>query len=176
MAVASSLPCFRTTVGERMILPSTVMWGKRLKLWKTMPTSSRMWRISALTSVTLSPSMEIEPESRRSRRLTERRRVLFPEPEGPMMSTTSPFRTLKSTPRRAWISPLKVFTAAFISMYVSTMPQLFFHDSDETREKERHHEVDEGDDGVALEIPERSGCIFASAPQKVGHGEYGDEG
>ncbi len=123
-----------------------------MKLWKTMPTSWRIWRMSEPSSVTLSPSMVMEPESNRSNRLMERSSVLLPEPEGPMISTTSPFCTLRSTPPRAWRLP-KVFTAFFISMNVATMSQPFFHDRHEAGEKEGHNQIDQRDDSVTFKIP-----------------------
>ena len=55
------------------------------------------------------------------------------------------------------------------------MPQLFFHHRDEAREKERHHEIDERDDRVALEISEGGRRVFAAAAQKIGYGQDGDE-
>ena len=39
------------------------------------------------------------PASAVSRKLRQRSRVVLPEPEGPRMATTSPFSTVKSTPR-----------------------------------------------------------------------------
>src|SRR6266542_1248885 len=40
-----------------------------------------------------------------SRRFTQRIRVLFPEPEGPQTTTTSPASTSRSTPASTWSRP-----------------------------------------------------------------------
>src|SRR5204863_4815766 len=47
------------------------------------------------------PSTRISPPSIRSRPDRQFRRVVFPEPEGPMMATSSPRVTRRSTPFRA---------------------------------------------------------------------------
>ncbi len=56
VATASSRDCLRTTSGASMTLPNTVLWGQRLKSWKTMPISARMRLILACESLTSCPS------------------------------------------------------------------------------------------------------------------------
>src|SRR5665648_191035 len=51
------------------------------------------------------PPMEITPLVGSSRKLMHRRKVLLPDPEGPMRTTTSPFCTSMETPRRTWLRP-----------------------------------------------------------------------
>ena len=51
------------------------------------------------------PSKMICPELMGSRPLMVRRSVDLPQPEGPMMTTTSPSATSRETPRRAWWPP-----------------------------------------------------------------------
>ena len=41
-SIASRLWTPFTRIGASITLPSAVMWGKRLKLWKTMPISARL--------------------------------------------------------------------------------------------------------------------------------------
>ena len=54
---------------------------------------------------TLKPLISIVPSSAGSRKLMVRRNVVLPEPEGPRMTTTSPFLTLMSTPLSTWFEP-----------------------------------------------------------------------
>src|SRR5213593_418165 len=42
------------------------------------------------------------PRSKGSRKLMQRRSVLFPEPLGPIITTTSPKSTVRSRPRSTW--------------------------------------------------------------------------
>ncbi len=67
-----------------------VILGNRLKCWNTMPIWRRTASISVLASVITVPSKVMEPEVGVSSRLSERRKVDLPEPEGPMMTTFSP--------------------------------------------------------------------------------------
>ncbi len=66
-----------------------------------MPTSART-RASARPVVTGVPSTRISlAGSNPSSRLMQRIRVDLPDPDGPMMQTTSPLATSRSMPRRA---------------------------------------------------------------------------
>ena len=58
-----------------------------------------MWRRSSLRVM---PSTVMLPFWKSSRALKVRMKVLLPEPEGPMITTTSPRLTVRSQPRRAW--------------------------------------------------------------------------
>src|SRR3989304_9751714 len=51
------------------------------------------------------PSTMIRPSWCSSRRLMVRMKVDLPEPDGPMITNTSPRRTRRLMPRRAWNSP-----------------------------------------------------------------------
>jgi len=79
-------------------LRSTVMCGNRLNCWNTMPIRVRMASRSTSGSRMSMPSMWMEPPVGRSSRFTERSRVDFPEPEGPMTHTTSPRSMVRSMP------------------------------------------------------------------------------
>ena len=84
-----------------MTFSISVMWLHKLKLWKTMPSLERMRSIclrsagwvlpwlSAFMRIS-SPSMMMRPSFGCSSRLMQRRKVLFPEPEEPIIDTTSP--------------------------------------------------------------------------------------
>ena len=84
-----------TTRGASVMFCSAVRCGKRLKDWNTIPTSSRIFRMSEARSVTRSSSIQISPEVRCSSRLMQRSIVLLPLPDGPMTRTTSPGRTFR---------------------------------------------------------------------------------
>ena len=77
----------------------TVMLGKRLNCWKTIPTP----RMTASTSdcrprdprcrpISV-PCTDIEPESIDSRRAMQRSTVVLPDPLGPMRATRLPAAT-----------------------------------------------------------------------------------
>ncbi len=110
-SLASDLFMWRTCESARLMLRSMVRCGKRLNCWKTMPTSERIFSTLRRSLLSSTPSMMIVPSSWGSSRLSVRRKVDFPEPEGPMMTTTSRSRTVVDTPRRAWKSPNHFLTS-----------------------------------------------------------------
>ncbi len=123
-----------------MMLSIELRWGKRLKDWNTIPTSSLILRISEARSVTWSSSTQIWPELRFSSLLMQRSIVLLPLPDGPMTSTTSPVLTESVTFFRATMVPK--FLQASMIRTLSDMPvHPFFHERDQTGKEERHHEV-----------------------------------
>src|SRR3954466_7788606 len=81
-----------------MTFSSAVLCGKRLYCWNTMPTLRRSASLSSFGSFTSWPSTRIEPDSIGTSALTQRSSVDLPEPDGPMMQTTSPFITSIETP------------------------------------------------------------------------------
>jgi len=85
---ACTLLSFNTFTGPRVTFSSTLMWGKRLKLWNTMPTSWRSQLRSTPRPVTRSSSMRISPLSMVSRALMHRSSVDLPLPDAPMRHTT----------------------------------------------------------------------------------------
>ena len=69
-----------------------------MKDWNTIPTSARTFA-SARPEVTGVPSTRISlAASKGSNLLMQRINVDFPDPEGPMMQTTSPLATSRSMP------------------------------------------------------------------------------
>src|SRR5574343_799930 len=70
-----------------------------------MPTSRRMASRFFRSSFRSIPSMTMRPASWASRRLSGRRKVDLPEPEGPMIAVTSPSRKVAETFFRAWKAP-----------------------------------------------------------------------
>src|SRR3989442_7592546 len=89
------------------------MCGNRLKLWNTIPTSSRRRRRRCLRSRGTVPScrsrvtsaMCTRPESNSSRPFRQRRSVDFPQPVGPMITTSEEGVTEKLIPRSASARP-----------------------------------------------------------------------
>ena len=102
LRTASSSASFRgvflTVMGAMVQLSRTFLLLKRLKLWKTMPIFCRRRLRSVSGSMRSLPSNQMWPLSATSRRLMQRRRVDLPEPEAPMMHTTSPRLTSRSMP------------------------------------------------------------------------------
>ena len=90
---ASSFFMPRTWMGPRVTFSRIDMCAKRLKLWKTMPSSARICVSSRPSCGRGLPSMRISPESMVSRRLMVRHMVDLPEPDGPMTTSTSPRST-----------------------------------------------------------------------------------
>ena len=87
---ASACDFLSSFIGAMVMFFSSVMCGKRLKCWKTMPIFWR-WRLMLQCGSVMSvPSKVIVPPVGSSRRFRQRRNVLLPEPEGPMTTTTSP--------------------------------------------------------------------------------------
>ena len=89
-----------------MTFSSSVMCGKRLNRWNTMPMWAR-WAAIAFsggasrwapcsTQPISSPSTRTSPALTTSSAFTHRSNVDLPEPFGPMRHVTSPGRTVKS--------------------------------------------------------------------------------
>lgn len=73
-----------------MMFSKIERWGNRLKCWNTIPICCLTKLISVLLSIKWAPSIIISPSEGSSKRFKQRKNVLFPEPEGPMIQTTSP--------------------------------------------------------------------------------------
>ncbi len=91
--------------GPRVTLSRTLMWGKRLKDWKTIPIRRRIRLTSTLRAVISSPSTTIRPASIGSMRLMQRRSVDLPLPEAPIRQITSCSATVRSMPRSTSFFP-----------------------------------------------------------------------
>ena len=96
---ASAFETPSTRVGASMRFWSTLMCGKRLNSWNTMPARIRIWRICSRwallrawsgSDTTRTPSISMVPADGSSRKFTQRRNVVFPLPERPMSMTASP--------------------------------------------------------------------------------------
>jgi hypothetical protein len=74
-----------------MMFWRTVLCGKRLYCWKTIPTLRRSASLSSLGSFTACPSTRMLPELIGVSPLIVRISVDLPEPDGPMMQITSPW-------------------------------------------------------------------------------------
>ena len=95
---ASALLIFLSVTGASVQLSSTSMLLNRLKPWNTMPMSSRSLLMLQRSAVRSWPWNQMWPASGVSSRLRQRRKVDLPEPEAPMMVTTSPGLTARSIP------------------------------------------------------------------------------
>ena len=104
-----SLP---SCTGARIIFSMTVLCGNRLNCWNTMPIFWRTVLISTLLPssprflVMSMPSNTTTPSVGSSSRLSERKNVLLPPPDGPMTTTTSPLWISVSIPSSAFMTPL----------------------------------------------------------------------
>ena len=90
-ASARSMPLMRMGPAVRFFI--TFILLNRLNCWNTMPIFCRCWSICLLCPLAQmsTPSIRICPEVGFSSRFRQRRKVLLPPPEGPMMDTTSFF-------------------------------------------------------------------------------------
>ena len=85
--------------GASVTFRSTLMCGKRLNDWNTIPIRRR----TAFTSrrrVISSPARKMRPASIGSSRLMQRSSVDLPDPDAPISATTSCSATVRSMPRR----------------------------------------------------------------------------
>ena len=71
------------------MFPVTVRWGNRLNCWNTIPMRVRAAFRSVWMSVSSWPSKKTRPSVGSSSRLMVRSKVDFPDPEGPMSTSTS---------------------------------------------------------------------------------------
>src|SRR3954468_4157929 len=94
----SALDFPRTFCNASVTLPSAFICGYRLNCWNTMPIFWRTRLMSTPGRVMSVPSTTTEPRGGSSSRLQQRSRVDLPEPEGPMMKTSSPCATARSMP------------------------------------------------------------------------------
>src|SRR5437867_1642293 len=78
---ASAFERPRVFRGASVMFCITVMCGKRLNAWKTIPILRRSAFVSTLPFVIVSPSTTIVPSSTTSSRLTQRRSVDLPDPD-----------------------------------------------------------------------------------------------
>ena len=88
--------------------------GRSWPSWNTKPKRRRR-RVDKARSdmvVISSPSRVIDPELGRSTPARQCRRVVLPEPEGPMIATCVPCGSVRSTPASAWTG---VFRACMFS-------------------------------------------------------------
>jgi hypothetical protein len=90
----------------------TLMCGNRLNSWNTIPARIRIcWirarrsRVCFLVAETTIPSTSMVPRLGSSRKLMQRRNVLFPEPLRPMMHTTSLGLISSEIPSRTYSLP-----------------------------------------------------------------------
>ena len=102
---ADFLGVLRTLVRPRVTFSRIVLWAKRLKLWKTIPTSARRAASSLPSSGSGTPFRLMVPLSIVSSRLMVRHSVDLPDPDGPMTTTTSPRLMLTLMSRRTCRSP-----------------------------------------------------------------------
>ena len=88
-----------------MTFSSTVRCGKAFHCWNTMPIFCRSLLRSVAGACTSVPSTRMLPFWIGSRPLMHISRVLLPEPEPPMIDTTSPLFTVRLTPLMTSRSP-----------------------------------------------------------------------
>ena len=86
-----------------------------------MPTIVLRRRGSWRWPLIFTPSMRILPPSMGSSPLTQRRRVLLPDPLGPQITTTSARVTLRLTCFRTWFAPNHLSTRSISTKDVSAI-------------------------------------------------------
>src|SRR3954471_20319858 len=96
--LASSLVLPTTFLNASVTLPSALRCGYRLNDWNTMPIFWRTRLMSTSARVMSVPSTMTTPLVGSSSRLQQRSSVDLPEPDGPMMKTSSPCATARSMP------------------------------------------------------------------------------
>ncbi|KAG0731536.1 hypothetical protein G6F23_015211 [Rhizopus arrhizus] len=102
---ASAAGVFKAIFSAKVQFSSTVMCGKRLKLWNTMPSWRRTCSTLSGRRVSAVPLTWISPESCCSRWLMHRMSDDLPDPEGPHRMTISPLDTSRWISRSAWNDP-----------------------------------------------------------------------
>ena len=111
-ASASAFDSPSAFLGPSVTLSSTLMCGKRLKAWKTMPMPRRTVLTSTPRAVISLPSTKMRPLSIGSSRFTQRSSVDLPEPEAPIRQTTSCSATSRSMPRSTSTLPKDLWTSS----------------------------------------------------------------
>src|SRR5690349_21627093 len=156
-ASASCLLLPNTLRGASMTFSSTVRWGKAFHCWKTMPIFCRSRLRSVALSWTSTPSTRMLPFWIGSRPLMHISRVDLPEPEPPMIDTTSPLSTVRLTPLTTSRLPKDLCTLSisiiFLPPSFQTSAQACDHQAHDVVDKARdaqHQQrfLDAGDDGL----------------------------
>ncbi|KGC60457.1 hypothetical protein DM49_3934 [Burkholderia mallei] len=122
-----------TLTGASVTFSSTVMCAHRLKCWNTIASFTRIScncfgspirgapRRSRVTRIVSPPSV-IAPEHGCSRKLMQRRNVLFPEPLEPMMLITSPAFARSEMPLSTSLSPNFLCRSSTVSLSIRRRP------------------------------------------------------
>src|SRR5471030_3267379 len=121
-ASASALLLPSTVRGASITFSSTVRCGKAFHCWNTMPIFCRSLLMSVSRACTSVPSTRMLPLLMDSRPLMHISRVDLPEPEPPMIDTTSPLFTLRLTPLMTSSSPNDLWT---LSISIIFLPPCF---------------------------------------------------
>ena len=141
----------------------TVMCGKRLNLWKTMPISRRTSFTLTCGSVMHCPRKNTWPAVGFSSRLRQRKKVLLPDPDGPMTTTTSWGLTVTSIPRSTWLVPKDFSSPQVLIKYL----QPLFRPGYQPGNCKCHYQIDEGYNHVHLKRPERPCNNYLSFAEQV---------
>ena len=123
---ASSLDFFRSFLGPRVRLSKMLMWGKRLNCWNTIPIFCRKTSTFLLRN-TLCPSKKTSPFVGLSKAFKQRRKVDFPEPEGPIILITSPlWISTEISCKTSWFLNFLWRCSTLIKTSAIFIPFLFF--------------------------------------------------
>src|SRR5689334_16158862 len=114
-----------------------------------MPTERRTSR--RLDGWTFTPAALTLPPSMVSRPLMQRSSVLLPEPERPMMATTSPSATSRSTPSSTVAGPKRLVSALISTIGIESLLQA----ARQQIERKAHREVQGADHAVHQDRLER---------------------
>src|SRR3954471_21637915 len=133
-----------------MTFSAAVRCGNRLNCWNTMPTWRRSSRRLVARPPTSMPSAVMLPDWYVSSPLIQRSRVLLPEPERPMMATTSPLAMSSETPFSTSLAPKLFLTSRILTSDIEAS----FDFLRPPRQREAQAEIDQRDQRVDQERPE----------------------
>ena len=126
-----------------------------MKDWNTMPTSSLIFLRSVFGSVTSIPSILIDPLVGSSSLFTLLSRVDFPEPLGPIMTTTSPSLTVSVACFTACTvlipSTEKSLQRSVISILAIVLVKPLLKQTHQSGQNQGEDQVDECDDEHCLQ-------------------------
>ena len=142
-----------------------VLCGNRLKCWNTMPIFCRCISMFVSLLVISVPSKKMLPLDGTSNKFRERKNVDFPDPDGPTITTTSPFRIVSETPFKACSEFPNTLCTSFTSIKTSplviTVSQPPLQHINKFRKDHNHYKINHRNSD------QRHKCIVCTASDNV---------